>query len=165
MSGEHRIRHRARRISAIAWIALALLAGSHAACTPSAEDCHDLMPVEAGPAVPAHTPPGTRGCKAVQEGVTIQVEAVRRNLRWERGRVWVDGIETPENDLPSALAAARARHAASTLGAKTGQALRNLKDTARSFRNGFRGQQQPSSPPPAPDKPPQSPQQPPPQQP
>jgi hypothetical protein len=127
------------------------LAGGFAACSPSAEDCRDLMPVDAGPAVPARTPGATRGCKAEQEGVTIQVEAVRRNLRWERGRIWIDGVETPESDLPSALLAARARHAASDFGAKAGQTLRGIRDSARSFRDKLRdslhGQPEPPKPP------------------
>ena len=142
--------HHARRFPAVAWLALLPLAAAAAACAPSAEDCHDLMPVDVGPAIPAPTPANTRGCKATNEGVTIQVEAVRRNLRWERGRIWIDGLEAPETDLPSALASARARHAAQNLGAKAGQALRDLKDTAKSFRDGLRGQPQPQNPPPPP---------------
>lgn len=141
-------RHHARRSSAVARLVLLALAAGAAACAPSAEDCHDLMPVDVGPAIPAPTPANTRGCKATNEGATIQVEAVRRNLRWERGRIWIDGLEAPETDLPSALAAARARHAAQNLGAKAGQALRDLKDAAKSFRDGFRGQPEPQSPPP-----------------
>jgi hypothetical protein len=126
--------------------ALAALAGCLAACTPSAEDCRNLVPVEveAGPAVPAQTPGGTRGCKAVKEGVTIQVEAVRRNLGWERGRIWIDGIETPESDLSSALIAARARRTVS----KADRILQGVRDTARSIRDGFRGKEPPSKPPP-----------------
>jgi hypothetical protein len=102
------------------------------------------MPVEAGPAVPAQTPAGTRGCKAIQEGVTIQVEAVRRNLRWERGRIWIDGIETPESDLPSSMLAARARRAVG----KGQKILQGIRDTARSLRDSFRGQESPPKPPP-----------------
>ncbi|HEY6321405.1 MAG TPA: hypothetical protein VJA16_07600 [Thermoanaerobaculia bacterium] len=146
-------RHHPRRFPAVAWLALLPLAAGAAACAPSAEDCHDLMPVDIGPAIPAPTPASTRGCKATNEGVTIQVEAVRRNLRWERGRIWIDGLEAPETDLPSALAAARARHAATNLGAKAGQALRDLKDAAKSFRDGLRGQPQPQNPPPPPPQP------------
>ena len=129
----------------VAWLVL-LLVGGAAACAPSAEDCREIMPVDVGPAVPHPTPAGTRGCKATKEGVSVQVEAVRRNLGWERGRVWVDGLEAPEADLQSALATARARHAAADLGAKAGQAVRGLKDAARSFRDSFRGQQQPQNP-------------------
>ncbi len=143
-------RHHPRRLPAVARLVLLALAAGAAACAPSAEDCHDLMPVDVGPAIPAPTPANTRGCKATNEGVTIQVEAVRRNLRWERGRIWIDGLEAPEGDLPSALAAARARHAAQNLGAKAGQALRGLKDAAKSFRDGLRGQPQPQNPPPPP---------------
>ena len=147
--------HDARRFHAAAWLVLLPLAGGAAACAPSAEDCRDLMPVDAGPAVPAPTPAATRGCKAEKEGVTVQVEAVRRNLRWERGRIWIDGLEAPESDLTSALAAARARHAAISLGAKAGQALRSIKDAAKSLRDGLRGQPEPPSPPPPPPPPPQ----------
>jgi hypothetical protein len=147
-------RHDARRFPAVACLVLLPLAAGAAACAPSAEDCHDLMPVDVGvdvgPAIPAPTPANTRGCKATKEGVTIQVEAVRRNLRWERGRIWIDGLEAPEIDLSSALAAARARHAAQNLGAKAGQALRDLKDAAKSLRDGLRGQPQPQNPPPPP---------------
>ena len=143
-------RHHLRRLPAVARLVLLALAAGAAACAPSAEDCHDLMPVDVGPAIPAPTPANTRGCQATKEGVTIQVEAVRRNLRWERGRVWIDGLEAPETDLPSALAAARARHAAQNLGAKAGQALRDLKDAAKSLRDGLRGQPQPQNPPPPP---------------
>jgi hypothetical protein len=143
-------RHHARRFPAVAWLALLPLAAGAAACAPSAEDCHDLMPVDVGPAIPAPTPVNTRGCQATNEGVTIQVEAVRRNLRWERGRIWIDGLEAPETDLPSALAAARARHAAQSLGAKAGEALKDIKDAAKSFRDGLRGQPQPQNPPPPP---------------
>lgn len=146
-------RHHPRRFPAVAWLALLPLALGAAACAPSAEDCHDLMPVDVGPAIPAPTPASTRGCKATTEGVTIQVEAVRRNLRWERGRIWIDGLEAPETDLPSALAAARARHAAQNLGAKAGQALRDLKDAAKSLRDGLRGQPQPQNPPAPPPQP------------
>ena len=146
-------RHHARRFPTVARLALLALAAGAAACAPSAEDCHDLMPVDVGPAIPAPTPANTRGCQATKEGVTIQVEAVRRNLRWERGRIWIDGSEAPETDLPSALAAARARHAAQNLGAKAGQALRDLKDAAKSFRDNLRGQPQPQNPPPPPPQP------------
>jgi hypothetical protein len=143
-------RHHARRSPTVARLVLLALAAGAAACAPSAEDCHDLMPVDVGPAIPAPTPANTRGCKATNEGVTIQVEAVRRNLRWERGRIWIDGLEAPETDLPSALAAARARHAAQSLGAKAGEALKGIKDAAKSFRDGLRGQPQPQNPPPPP---------------
>jgi hypothetical protein len=143
-------RHDARGLQALAWLVLLPLAAGAAACAPTAEDCHDIMPVDAGPAIPAPTPAATRGCKATRDGVVIQVEAVRRNLGWERGRIWIDGLEAPETDLPSALAAARARHAATSLGAKAGQALRNLKDAAQSFRDGFKGEAQPQNPPPPP---------------
>jgi hypothetical protein len=145
--------HDARRFPAAAWLVLLALAAGAAACAPSAEDCRDLMPVDVGPAIPSPTPANTRGCQATKEGVTIQVEAVRRNLRWERGRIWIDGLEAPETDLPSALAAARARHAAQNLGAKAGQALRDLKDAAKSFRDNLRGQPQPQNPPPPPPQP------------
>jgi hypothetical protein len=131
------------RLRTAVWSLLLPLAAVVAACTPSAEDCHDLMPLEVGPAVPAPTPAGTRGCKATQDGVAIQVEAVRRNLSWERGRIWVDGIETPESDLQGALTAARARQAA----AKANQILRGIKDTARSIRDTLRGQEPPPKPP------------------
>ena len=143
-------RHDARTFPAVAWLVLLPLAAGAAACAPSAEDCHDLMPVDVGPAIPAPTPAATRGCRATKDGVTIQVEAVRRNLRWERGRIWIDGLEAPETDLPSALAAARARHAAQSLGAKAGEALKGIKDAAKSFRDGLRGQPQPQNPPPPP---------------
>jgi len=146
-------RHDVRKFHTAAWLVLLPLAGGITACAPSAEDCRDLMPVDAGAAVPAPTPAATRGCKAEKEGVTVQVEAVRRNLRWERGRIWIDGLEAPESDLTSALAAARARHAAISLGAKAGQALRGIKDAAKSFRDGLRGQPEPSSPPPPPPPP------------
>jgi hypothetical protein len=147
-------RQEERSLRALAWLVLLPLAAASASCAPTAEDCHEIMPVEAGPAIPAPTPAATRGCKATRDGVVIQVEAVRRNLRWERGRTWIDGLEAPESDLPSALAAARARHAATSLGAKAGQALRNLKDAARSFRDGFKGEAQPEKPPPPPPPPP-----------
>jgi hypothetical protein len=137
-------RHAARWLEILAWSVVVPLAGGLAACSPSAEDCRNLMPVEAGPAVPAQTPAGTRGCKSVQEGVTIQAEAVRRNLRWERGRIWIDGIETPESDLGSAMIAARARRAAG----KANQILQGIRDTAKSIRDGFRGKEGPSKPPP-----------------
>ena len=146
-------KHDARRLPWVVSLVLLLLAGIAAACAPSAEDCRELMPVDLGdfgPAVPHPTPAATRGCKATKEGVSIQVEAVRRNLRWERGRIWVDGLEAPEADLHSAVAAARARHAAAELGAKAGQAVKGLKDAARSFRDSFRGQQEPQQPPPPP---------------
>jgi hypothetical protein len=143
-------KHDARRLPWLVSLVLLLLAGIAVACAPSAEDCRELMPVDFGPAVPHPTPAATRGCKATKDGVSIQVEAVRRNLRWERGRVWVDGLEAPEADLQSALAAARARHAAAELGTKAGQAVKGLKDAARSFRDSFRGQQEPQKPPPPP---------------
>jgi|GEM_PF-2719560 len=146
-------RHDARILPALAWLVLLPLAAALPACAPTAEDCREIMPVEAGPAIPAPTPAATRGCKATKDGVVIQVEAVRRNLRWERGRIWIDGLEAPESDLPSALAAARARHAATSLGAKAGQALRNLKDAAKSFRDGFKGEAQPQNPSPPPPPP------------
>jgi hypothetical protein len=152
-------RYVSRRRAVAIWMALVPLAAGVAACGPSAEDCRNLMPVAAGLPVPAETPAATRGCKAVQEGVTVQVEAVRRNLGWERGRIWVDGAETPESDLPSALLAARARHAASDLGAKAGKALRGLRDSVKSFHDGLRpetqGQQE--LPKPAPPPPPHAP--------
>lgn len=143
-------RHEARRRPLVLWLVLLLMAGAMAACAPTAEDCREIMPVDFGPAVPHPTPAATRGCKATKDGVSIQVEAVRRNLRWERGRIWVDGLEAPEADLQSALVAARARHAASELGAKAGQAVQGLKDAARSFKDSFRGRQQPQNPPPPP---------------
>ena len=143
----------ARRIPNLVWLVLLLLAAILASCAPTAEDCREIMPVDFGPPVPHPTPAATRGCKATKDGVSVQVEAVRRNLRWERGRVWVDGLEAPEADLQSALAAARARHAASELGAKAGQAVRGLKDAARSFKDSFRGQQEPQKPPPPPQNP------------
>jgi hypothetical protein len=150
-------RHDARRPPAAVWLLLASLAGGLSACAPSAEDCRDLMPVALDPgvaAVPAKTPAATRGCQATQDGVLIQVEAVRRNLRWERGRIWIDGLEAPEADIPSALAAARARHAAAKLGAKAGEALRSLTEAAKSFRDSFKGQPQPAQPPPPQPPPP-----------
>jgi hypothetical protein len=137
-------RHAPRWLLAVAWSVLVPLAAGLAACSPSADDCRNLMPVESGPAVPAQTPGGTRGCKAVQEGVTIQVEAVRRNLGWERGRIWIDGIETPESDLGSALIAARARRAAT----KANKILEGIRDTARSIRDGFGAKEPPPKPPP-----------------
>jgi hypothetical protein len=140
--------HEARRQPMVIWLVLLALVGAMAACAPTVEDCREIMPVDFGPAVPHPTPAATRGCKATKEGVSIQVEAVRRNLRWERGRIWVDGLEAPEADLHSALAAARARHAASELGTKTGQALQGLKDAAKSFKDSFKNQQQPQKPPP-----------------
>ncbi len=139
-----------RRFVSLVALALLLLAGVVVACAPSAEDCREIMPVDFGPAVPHPTPAATRGCKATKDGVAVQVEAVRRNLGWERGRIWVDGIEAPEADLQSAVVAAKARHAASQLGTKAGQAVRDLKDAAKSFRDSFRGQQQPQNPPPPP---------------
>ena len=141
-------KHQARQRSQCIWLVLFLLAAALAACAPSAEDCREIMPVDFGPAVPHPTPANTRGCKATKDGISIQVEAVRRNLRWDRGRIWVDGLEAPEADLQSALVAARARHAASELGAKTGQAVQSLKDAAKSFKDSFQGQQQPQKPPP-----------------
>ncbi len=143
-------KHDARRLPWVVSLVL-LLAAIAVACAPSAEDCRELMPVDTvdfGPAVPHPTPAATRGCKATKEGVSIQIEAVRRNLRWERGRIWVDGLEAPEADLHSAVAAARARHGAAELGAKAGQAVKGLKDAARSFRDSFRGRQEPQQPPP-----------------
>jgi len=148
--------HARQRLPVWAWLFLMVLVGGLSACAPSAEDCRDLMAAAVGPtaptvpAVPAKTPAATRGCQAVQDGVLIQVEAVRRNLRWERGRIWIDGLEAPETDLPSALAAARARHAAAKLGAKAGEIVRSITDAAKSFRDSFKGQAQPSQPPPPP---------------
>src|SRR5579864_2323914 len=79
--GGHMRKQDARRFP-VAWLVL-LLVGGGAACAPSAEDCREIMPVDVGPAVPHPTPAGTRGCKATKEGVSVQVEAVRRNLGWE----------------------------------------------------------------------------------
>jgi hypothetical protein len=130
------------RLGARTVLALALLAGGWAACTPSAQDCRDLMPVDAKPAVPAPTPAGTRGCRIEQDGTVIQVEAVRRNMHWERGRIWIDGVETPESDLSSALLAAKARHAATDIG----KALRTLRDSAKAFRDNLRNPPPPPTP-------------------
>jgi hypothetical protein len=140
---------RARRkapLGARTVLAVALLAGAWAGCTPSAQDCRDLMPVDAKSAFPAPTPSGTRGCRVEQDGTVIQAEAVRRNMHWERGRIWIDGVETPENDISSALLAAHARHAATDLG----KALRSLRDSAKSIRDHLRN---PPPPPPSPDPP------------
>jgi hypothetical protein len=136
-----------RRRAAV-WISLVPLAAGLAACSPSVEDCHNLMPVETTTAVPAPTPAATRGCKTEQEGVTIQVEAVRRNLRWERGRVWIEGVETPESDISSSILAARARHAATDFGTKVRQTVHDLGDAARSFRDSLHGKPEPPKPPP-----------------
>jgi hypothetical protein len=136
--------HAPRWLPAVALSLLVPLAGGLAACSPSAEDCRNLMPVEAGPAVPAQTPAGTRGCKSIQDGVIIQAEAVRRNLRWERGRIWIDGVETPESDLGSALIAARARRVTG----KADQVLQGIRDSAKSIRDSFRSKERPPKPPP-----------------
>ena len=149
-----------QRLLAVAWVFLVPLAAGLIACAPSAEDCRDLMAAAVGPAAPAvpavlaKTPAATRGCQATYDGVLIQVEAVRRNLRWERGRIWIDGLEAPETDLPSALSAARARHAAAKLGAKAGEIVRSITDAAKSFRDSFKGQAQPSPGQTAPQPPP-----------
>ncbi|HLX06751.1 MAG TPA: hypothetical protein VKY89_02695 [Thermoanaerobaculia bacterium] len=154
--------HSRQRLLAVAWVFLVSLVAGIFACAPSSEDCRDLMAAAVGPAVPAvpavlaKTPAATRGCQATYDGVLIQVEAVRRNLRWERGRIWIDGLEASETDLPSALAAARARHAAAKLGAKAGEIVRSITDAAKSFRDSFRGQAQPAQPPPG-QTPPQPP--------
>jgi hypothetical protein len=137
---------------------LALLAAL-TACAPSADSCRDLMPVEGLAALPARTPAATRGCTAEQDGVTIQVEAIRRNMTWERGRIWIDGVETPESDLSSTLLAAHARLSARGLGAQAGRVVRSLKDSAHALVDGFRN---PPAVPPAPPTPPAAPAPPPP---
>ena len=141
----------ARRLPFAAPLALLALLATLAACTPSAESCRDLMPVEGLAAVPARPPAATRGCTAEQDGVTIQVEAIRRNMAWERGRIWIDGVETPESDLSSTLLAAHARLSARGLGAQAGRVVRSLKDSAHALVDGFR------NPPPAPPAPPAAP--------
>lgn len=141
--------HEAWRFPVVVWLVLVLLAAGLSACAPSAEDCRDLMPFAAATAVPARTPADTRGCRATREGVLFQVEAVRRNLRWERGRIWIDGLEATETDLSSAMAAARARHNAARLGSRAGQALRAIRDAARAFRDTLKGRTQPAQPPPS----------------
>lgn len=130
------------------WLVLIPLAATLGACSPSIEDCRNLMPVETTTAVPAPTPAATRGCKAEQEGVTIQVEAVRRNLRWEKGRIWIEGVETPEIDVSSSILAARARHAATDFGTKVRQTVQGIGDAAKSFRDSVKGKPEPPKPPP-----------------
>ena len=132
------------------WLLLIPLVATLGGCSPSVEDCHNLMPVETTTVVPAPTPAATRGCKTEQEGVTIQVEAVRRNLRWERGRIWIEGVETPETDVSSSILAARARHAATDFGTKVRQTLHGIGDTAKSFRDSLHGKPEPPKPPPPP---------------
>jgi hypothetical protein len=136
-----------RRLPAV-WTIVVPLAASLAACSPSVEDCHNLMPVQTTTVVPAQTPAATRGCKTEQEGITIQVEAVRRNLRWERGRIWIEGVETPESDVSSSILAARARHAATDFGTKARQTLHDIGDAAKSFRDSLHGKPEPTKPPP-----------------
>jgi hypothetical protein len=131
------------------WLVLIPLAAILGACSPSIEDCRNLMPVETTTAVPAPTPAATRGCKAELEGVTIQVEAVRRNLRWEKGRIWIEGVETPEIDVSSSLAA-RARHAATDFGTKVRQTVQGIGDAAKSVRDSLHGKPEPPKPPPPP---------------
>ncbi|HVT60427.1 MAG TPA: hypothetical protein VHR45_18785 [Thermoanaerobaculia bacterium] len=138
------------RMPVLAGVA-ALLCG---ACNPSRESCRHLMPAAVvAPAAVALTPAATRGCRAEQDGVAVQVEAVRRNLRWERGRIWVDGVETPEAAVASTVAAVQARRAGAALGAKAEQERRRLRELAPGLRL-----RRPPGGPPAGSPPPPSPQ-------
>ncbi|MDP9122166.1 MAG: hypothetical protein M3O15_12510, partial [Acidobacteriota bacterium] len=76
-----------------------VLTAACGACRPTAYTCAGLMPVAADAVRPAGTPAGTTGCAGDSRGIPVAVEAVRKGLSWERGRIWIDGAEAAGADL------------------------------------------------------------------
>ena len=49
------------------------------------------------------TPAGTPGCRATFDHVPVTMEANRKGLHWERGRVWVGDKEATDASFRDAL--------------------------------------------------------------
>jgi hypothetical protein len=97
---------RSRHITALVAAAVLSLIG----CAPSPDNCRSILPLAGDGISACTTPAGTTGCSCLSNGVAVIAEAKRDGITsWSRGRLWVDGRETTENDFSSALALATAR--------------------------------------------------------
>ena len=81
-----------------------------AACTPSVQDCHTILPVIAEPVSIVQTPRGTTGCSCLTDGVLVVAEARQQGWSWSRGALWIDGTPVLEQEFTTRLAEAKAHH-------------------------------------------------------
>jgi len=81
-----------------------------AACTPTVQDCHTILPVITEPVSIVQTPRGTTGCSCLTEGVLVVAEARHQGWSWTRGQIWIDVTPTAEEEFATRLAEAKARH-------------------------------------------------------
>jgi len=72
------------------------------------------------------TPAGTHGCRATLADVPVIVEANRKGLQWERGRIWVAGKEATEASFRDAMREEKVR-----------MKVRNAADRIRSAVHGL----------------------------
>jgi hypothetical protein len=95
-----------------------------AACTPTARDCHTILPIVAEPVNVVQTPRGTTGCSCLTEGVLVVAEARQQGWSWSRGQVWIDGTPVLDQEFATRLAEAKARHQVEAAAARaTGTAM------------------------------------------
>jgi len=112
-------------------ILLAFLLLSAAACKPGVTQCTQLLGEGPDGEVPQNvtvttTPAGTAGCRATFASVPVIVEANRRGLHWERGRIWVAEKETTEASFRDALREEKIRMKVRDAGDRIRSAVRGL---------------------------------------
>lgn len=102
-----------------------------AACAPSAQDCHSILPVVSEPVSVTTTPAGTPGCSCLSEGVLVVAEARRQGFSWARGQLWVDGTLVSEQDFPARLAEVKTRKQMEAAAAQARGAAQGVRDQMR----------------------------------
>src|SRR5581483_10491491 len=98
------------------------------ACTPSAQDCHNILPVISEPVTVTTTPAGTHGCSCLSEGVLVVAEARHHGLSWARGQLWVDGTPVSEQDFPARLSEVKTRKQMEAAAARAKGAAEGVRD-------------------------------------